>query len=609
MSLPHLPGLVPGEDELRPNMRLLVSLRWFTALGLILTALVHRQHIGNSFNVAPLLLTGIAYLLMNICLSLMLSHSSPLIPLLAYLQVSFDILSFGVMFHFTGGVESPYIAYWILHLFGTALLLSRLASLGLVFAAAIVMGAIAWLEYKEYIPHIRLWDTTAPYQNAIYTEIVLLVFTLTTLLLFVLGIGLVSRLREQRRRAEALVQAAHVITSSLDVNNVIKHLLESCAKTLNATAGIVRLISQDGTTLSFVAEYGLSESYIGKGDVNIQDSIIDQHAVQGQSVIIEDVRTEARVMYKNSMLAEHLLSGLIAPIRGIDGRVLGVLRLYSDTPSHFSQDDIPFVEAITSQTGIALSHALQYQTLAETEIAKSRFVRTVTHELRAPVAGAQSLIRNLTQGYAGELTSLQSDILIRIENRLDFLQDLITDLLDLAAGKERRLQDLTCQPLDITDYLQRICDTFKDQARAKSITLESNADLLPSLWIRAHAEGLQRILSNLIGNAIKYTPENGSVSATLSWDDIWVELKISDTGIGIPEEDISHIFEEFFRAKNAREREKHSTGLGLAIVKQLVESFEGQITVSSTLGEGTTFIVHLPLLNIGEASAVAQIEA
>ena len=277
-----------------------------------------------------------------------------------------------------------------------------------------------------------------------------------------------------------------------------------------------------------------------------------------------------------------------------------MLRVYSAVPRHFSRRDLPFLTAMTAQTGIALNNALQYQTLSQLDEAEAHFLRTVTHELRAPVAGAQSLIGNLTQGYAGELTKQQSDILKRIEGRLDFLQDLITDLLDFAAGKEKHLATHPTELLDITKHARLVCDSLQDQADSKFIALETNAYLLPELWVGADAEDLRRILINLIGNAIKYTPEHGRVSATLGWDETWLELKVSDDGIGIAEEDIPHIFEEFYRARNAREMERHGTGLGLAIVKQLVECFEGQIGVRSVLGEGSTFTLTLPLLAVGE---------
>jgi signal transduction histidine kinase len=113
------------------------------------------------------------------------------------------------------------------------------------------------------------------------------------------------------------------------------------------------------------------------------------------------------------------------------------------------------------------------------------------------------------------------------------------------------------------------------------------------LIVQATVDGLEKIFGNLIGNAIKYTPEGGKVRVSVKDSNGTVQVSISDTGIGIAEEDISKLGEEFFRARNAREEGIKGTGLGLSIVTQLVDHFAGTMDVSSKLGEGTTFIIKL----------------
>ncbi len=593
------PGAIP-DGELKANFRVLIGLRWVTAAGAMLVALLPSPGPGQTAQPVVLLILGLVHLILNSVLWYAVHRTSLSLRPFVYLQCLVDLVTMGVSFHVTGGIESPYLIYFVVHLFGTALVLSRRAAFGLVPLATALLGAIALLEYRGVVPHRGLWAGLGLFRDARYIGTVLVVFSLTTLLLFVVGISVAAYLRRQRREAVALYQAAQMVTSTLDVNEVLQRLLETCAQTLNATAGVVRLLSPDGNTLRFAVGYGLSDSYIHKGNVNLSDSVIDQQAASGVPQIIRDVRTEQRFMYKSSMLQEGILSGMVMAIPGTDGHAMGVLRVYSSSAHHFTQNDIPFLTVMTAQTGIALSNALQYQQLAEKDKTEARFLRTVTHELRTPIAGAQSLVTSLSRGYVGQLTKQQAELLSRVEKRLGFLQDLITDLLDLARGKEQHAVPQAAGPLDITSSLKTVCDTLRDQARGKSITLETNADLLPPLWINADQEGLRRILINLIGNAIKYTPEEGRVSATLGWDETWVDLTVSDTGIGIAEEDLPHLFEEFFRAKNAREMEAHGTGLGLSIARHLIESLDGKIEVRSTSGEGTTFTVHLPLLSVNE---------
>lgn len=594
-------GLVPTIDELLANFRVLAAWRAVTGVGLVTLAAVSHYAPTGVFRPAPLLAIGLTQFAWNLLMWRVVTRSTRYVVPAAYVQGLVDTAIFSLLFHFTGGIESPLTVYLLIHLFGTGLLLSRYASVGATIGAVALMAAIASLESRDVITHVNVWGDILLFRNNWFIASTLASFLVSSLFLVLISVAIASRLRRQRREAVALYQVAKVITSTLDVNKVLNLLLESCAKTVNASAGIVRLLSPEGNRLEYAASYGLSDTYIEKGGVEVIRSPMDQRAVQGEPTIIKDVRTDQRAMYKNAMLAEGIRSGLVVPIPNFDGRTLGVLRLYSRSVGHFSARDLPFLESMTAQAGIALNNALQYQTIAQIDEAKSRFLRTVTHELRAPVAGAQSLTRNLTQGFLGDLQDKQRDVLLRIESRLDFLQDLITDLLDLAAGREQRLMADAhlLEFVDVTDCLKGVYNTFTDQARSKKIEFDSNVSYLPELWIRAERESLRRILANLVSNAIKYTPAQGRVQANLSWDEHWLEFTVSDSGIGIPEKDLPHLFTEFFRAKNARQSQPLGTGLGLAIVKQLVTQLDGQISVRSVEGEGSTFSVFLPLEAVG----------
>jgi signal transduction histidine kinase len=222
---------------------------------------------------------------------------------------------------------------------------------------------------------------------------------------------------------------------------------------------------------------------------------------------------------------------------------------------------------------------------------KSAFTLTVAHELRSPVSSAQSLLRTLARGLAGELNDRQRGVLARIETRLDELTELIDDLLALAAAKNLT-PDQPLQPVLVQPALRRLLERFAPVAEGKQIALTCQApDRLPP--VRATEDGLDRVLSNLLGNAIKYTPAGGRVRVEVVDRREKVEIAVSDTGIGISEDARQHIWDEFFRARNAREAGITGTGLGLSIVKQLVDYFGGQVEVSSAPGQGTTFSLTL----------------
>ncbi len=224
---------------------------------------------------------------------------------------------------------------------------------------------------------------------------------------------------------------------------------------------------------------------------------------------------------------------------------------------------------------------------------KSDFLLMVAHELRSPVVGAQSLLRTILRGLAGDLNEQQVELLSRVNLRLDMLLELINDLLSLAAGKSIE-PDQSLELVFVKPIIQHVVDNFSVQAEDKQVSLTFDPTETP-IAVLATEDGLSTVFNNLISNAIKYTPKDGTVQVRLEELDETALITISDSGIGIPQEDIPKLWEEFFRASNVRNSEIIGTGLGLSIVKQLVERFSGLIEVFSVEGEGTKFILTMPL--------------
>jgi signal transduction histidine kinase len=276
---------------------------------------------------------------------------------------------------------------------------------------------------------------------------------------------------------------------------------------------------------------------------------------------------------------------------------MGILRAYAVEANRFSPDDETFLAAIAAQGSIAIDNALAYQAIEALDAEKSQFVRRVTHDLRSPVSVTRSLLRNITAGYAGQVTEQQMDILTRASHRVDFLQKLIDDLLDLAAAKSEIKSHEVFEPISLEAAVERVVERFRVPAEDKSITLiwQNEAGGKPS-DVMATPDGLDRLFNNLVSNAVKYTPNGGRVTVTLSRVNGEIQVAVEDTGIGIPEEAMQHLFEEFYRAPNAKEVEREGTGLGLTIVKDLTTRFSGRVAVHSKPQEGTRFTVSLPVL-------------
>ena len=224
---------------------------------------------------------------------------------------------------------------------------------------------------------------------------------------------------------------------------------------------------------------------------------------------------------------------------------------------------------------------------------KSHFATMVAHELRSPVSGVQSLVRTMLRGMAGELSGQQAELLGRVNTRLDFLLMLINDLLTLAASKSLE-SEVPLEPVSLEKVLRGVIERHKEQAQEKQISLETTLSD-PTIRVCATEEGLDTVLRNLLSNAIKYTPSQGKVRVLVDQEGDTARIRVMDTGIGIAPEDIPHIGEEFFRAKEVHQKGIIGTGLGMSIAKQFVERFGGQIHIDSQLGQGTTFIITLPV--------------
>ena len=234
------------------------------------------------------------------------------------------------------------------------------------------------------------------------------------------------------------------------------------------------------------------------------------------------------------------------------------------------------------------------QMLEDLDRSKSQFVRIVTHELRSPVQVVTSLLNVLDRGYVGDLNEKQVDLVSRARRRIEFLQTLIDDLLDLAAGRADVLATTERGLVCLADVLAEVQSRYETKAEEKGLTLSMECSP-ETLCVWGDRGELDRMLNNLVSNAVKYTQE-GEVRLRLERTNGFARITVSDTGIGIPDEALPSLFQEFFRAKNAKTVEESGTGLGLAVCRNIVKQHSGEIEVSSRQGEGTVFVVRLPNL-------------
>jgi signal transduction histidine kinase len=508
------------------------------------------------------------------------------------LQVILDWVAMAIFLHLTGGIVSPAIPFLLFHILIVTILLPALSPYLFVATGTTILALIAVLEWDGLIPHFTAIPALPAdlHRSPLVMLAQISFFTATAVGLVYLTGSIMQRLRERERHLAALIDTSQAVSSTLDLSKVLDTLAREAARALSASRASIRLLDETGDRLEMVAAVGLSEVYLQKGSVEVSRSALDGEALAGYRVIVADTRTDPRLQYPKEVAQENIRSMLVVPIAG--SKTLGVLRVYSGTANRFDEEDTILVSAVAHQGAIAIENALAHQALKKADEVRAQFVRVITHELRAPVAGAQSLIRTMTRGLAGELTEPQQDIINRLEGRFDGLMVLINDLLALAASQTVEMEEPLTQ-VDLRAILARIVEEVAERAAEKGLDFTVNLPGQP-LMTCATEKGLTRIFGNLVDNAIKYTPVGGvRLDVTSQADRMTVE--VVDTGIGIPSDQLGRIWEEFFRARTAKESGIVGTGLGLGIVRQQVERFGGTISVRSEEGEGSTFSVCLPL--------------
>jgi two-component system phosphate regulon sensor histidine kinase PhoR len=222
---------------------------------------------------------------------------------------------------------------------------------------------------------------------------------------------------------------------------------------------------------------------------------------------------------------------------------------------------------------------------------KSRFVSNVSHELRTPIATIKLLAHLMSQ--QPEKWEEYLDPLIK---EADHQAKLVRDILEMSRVDAGRLE-IHPEPMNLNDLVEIAIEKYENQAEDQALTLKCNPAKPDPITV-ADAQWMMQVINNLLSNAMRYTPEGGTITVATSTrvanGRSWAVLCVADTGIGIPEEELPYIFDRFFRGEKPRKMQVSGTGLGLAILKEIVDLHGGRVTVESKVDEGSSFAVWLP---------------
>lgn len=599
--------LIPLERELQERLAWFIGMRWLAGTGILFGTWLATHLLSGTLPPAPLYAIGGLVLAYNLFFHLARPgvESAPAqLRRFVFTQIGLDWFALVTLVHFTGGLQSPITLAFTFHLIIAAILLSQQACYVLAGSASLILGLLTLIEEHGFLPPPNL---DLLYSSA--ADSVLNGFRLwlaVTLYLFVtayLAGSITAKLRAreqalfQSERAldqayhdmESLYELGQVVNSTLDMKEVLHLIAEHATRLLGMKACFIRLLDENETLLYIGGAYGISRAYLNKGPVQVGKSLVDLEALRGGVVQVLDVASDSRFQYREEARREGLRSMLCVSVKA-KSRVLGIIRVYSGEPHRFNEQEQNLLRNLANLGAVAIENARSYAELQNLNEEKVWFARMTHHQLRSPLAAVHGTLDALP--FAGPLNGKQRELLERARHRIQDAFSTIRDFLDLAAAQRPKTLAHPTR-VELAEALKGTLEAVSATAQSKQIELITLLD--EHAAAAAEPADLDRIFSNLLGNAVKYTPVGGTVRFTIEQSgDGETIATVTDTGIGIPEEEQERIFEGFYRTKEAKATGEIGTGLGLSIVKKLVDRLGARLELESAAGKGTSVRVIFP---------------
>ncbi|MGH7817640.1 MAG: ATP-binding protein, partial [Candidatus Binatia bacterium] len=407
------------------------------------------------------------------------------------------------------------------------------------------------------------------------------------------------QIQQQRQQQKALYELNLGITSTLDLADVLKILLDHISALFPFCTVTVSWLDQATGNLQLVAHRRADDSEEMQTDLASAQGlpllVLKQHSPVAASKAEIDPETSDRELFHRYNLYSYLGLPLIAK-----QEILGVLSFYSRAEREFSAQEISFLNALVNQAAVAIFNSRLFERTREQTIEleksnkiKDEFLGVMSHELRTPINIIMNYAEVLRMGAFGEISADQMKGTEKIRSQASHLLSLINGILEIAKI-ESGTAALQTEFLSLGEFMSD-CQSDYVSPMEKDLVLEWDypTDLPVVLSDRVR---LKQILTNLVNNAIKFTDQGRvRISAEMRDEDDLFELRVADTGPGIPDDRLERIFEKFHQIDSATTRNFSGAGLGLYIVKTFVDLFHGTIAVESSIGAGSVFTVRLPI--------------
>jgi two-component sensor histidine kinase len=521
----------------------------------------------------------------------------------AHAQFICDLTALAALIYLTGGFYSPLTLFVLFPIILACILLDPIYAYIYAGTCIVGIGLLGYLQTTAIVtPPAGLFEhgifhgAHTARQNAVLfialaTAYLMTAYLVTTIKrsLRVKGHTLLLFCKEldaANTKLTALYDMVKQMAFCADYQELMDSATQNTARIMGVKACSIKLLDEQRQTLRFASNYGLSQNYLAKGDIDISKSPINQRIIQGAFYTIGNIEEKDYFQYPENVRQEGFSSMICLPLK-VEKRVLGVFCVYSQARFSFSDADVDFFALISELTALAMQNL-------KSELNKSWFLQKAAHQLRSPLNAVDSMLKVLRKAYAGPLNDRQTDMLAQCERRIEGLSLTIQDLLKLGI-KRADTAPPELRQISLAPLLTQLSAVYQTQAKEKGVQLTLSLEAgLPA--ILGEEKLLDDLYTNLLSNAIKYTQAGHEVRVTLRKEDAQrLCLQIADTGIGIPPDQLPRLFSEFFRAENAKAHTDQGTGLGLSIAKEAMDRLRGTIHIESREGEGTRVTCYLPI--------------
>lgn len=390
-----------------------------------------------------------------------------------------------------------------------------------------------------------------------------------------------------QQNLQRLLEISIRLSSTLHLDELLSLVMDVATELTDTETASILLVDRKTGQLHFVAS--TRGTVPTDTAVPLDNSIAGWVVRHGRSLVLSDVQTDTRFYSQIDTDLEFVTRSMLAvPLVTSQGTIgaLEVLNKRNNVP--YTSQDVTLMEALASQSAVAIVNAHLFH--------QSDLLAEIMHEIKTPIMAISAAAELLSRPDA---PAEKHDDLVRMIKRESVrLSNMTRDFLDFARLESGRVR-FSREPVDLGEIIQDVANLTQSQAAERGIRIETKlapglptASRLPT--VVGDRDRLKQVLLNLVSNAIKYNKENGRIGIDAQLMDDEVRVTVADTGRGIDPQDIDHLFERFYRVPGS-EGVSEGSGLGLAVARKIVEEHNGRIEVESTLGEGTTFTVFLPL--------------